>query len=105
MAVLLLGAAPATAANARSLDAVAQVIERTVTIPGTAWGIDTKANQVLITVDSSVKGARLATVRAAVQRFGTSARLEFAAGTFELKITGGDAIYGSKYRCSLGFNV
>jgi streptogrisin B len=31
--------------------------------------------------------------------------LEFAAGTFELKITGGDPIYGSKYRCSLGFNV
>ena len=27
------------------------------------------------------------------------------AGTFHPDITGGDAIYGSKYRCSLGFNV
>jgi len=105
IAVLLLTAAPASAANARSLDALAQVLERTVTVPGTAWGIDTQTNQVLVTVDSTVQGARLATVRAAVHRLGTSARLEFASGTFEVKINGGDAIYGSKYRCSLGFNV
>jgi streptogrisin B len=105
IAVLLLAAAPATAASSRSLDAVAQVIERSVTFPGTAWGIDTQRNQVLVTVDSTVKGARLATVRAAVQRLGTSARLESVAGTFDLRITGGDAIYGSRYRCSLGFNV
>jgi S1-C subfamily serine protease len=105
IAVLLLAAAPATAANARSLAAVVQVVERTVTFSGTAWGIDTQTSQVLITVDRTVKGARLATVRAAVQRLGTSARLEFAAGTFEARIAGGDPIYGSKYRCSLGFNV
>ena len=105
IAILLLAAAPVAARNETSLDAAVQALERTVTFPGTAWGVDTQRNQVVITVDSTVKGARLATVRAAVQRLGTSVRLAFAAGTFELKITGGDAIYGSKYRCSLGFNV
>jgi S1-C subfamily serine protease len=105
IAVLLFAAAPATASNARSLDVAVQVLERSVTFAGTAWGIDTQANQILVTVDRTVKGARLATVRAAVERLGSSARLEFAAGTFELKISGGDAIYGSRYRCSLGFNV
>ncbi len=105
IAALFLAAAPATASNARSLDAAMQVFERSVTFAGTAWGIDSQTNQVVVTVDSTVKGARLATVRAAVERIGTSARLEFAAGTFEVKINGGDAIYGSRYRCSLGFNV
>jgi streptogrisin B len=60
---------------------------------------------VLVTVDSSVSGARLASVRAAVRQAGASARLEFAAGAFRTEISGGDAIFGSKYRCSLGFNV
>jgi streptogrisin B len=105
IAILLLAAAPAAARDGTSLDAAVQALERTVTFPGTAWGIDSQSNQVLVTVDSTVKGTRLATVKAAVQRIGTSARLEFAAGTFQVKITGGDAIFGSKYRCSLGFNV
>ena len=105
IAILLLGAAPAAARNGTSLDAAVQALERTVTFPGTAWGIDSQRNQVLVTVDSTVQGTRLATVKAAVQRIGTSARLEFAAGTFRVTITGGEAIFGSRYRCSLGFNV
>jgi S1-C subfamily serine protease len=105
IAILLLAAAPAAARNGTSLDAAVQALERTVTFPGTAWGIDSQRNQVLVTVDRTVKGTRLAAVKAAVQRIGTSARLEFAAGTFKVEITGGDAIFGSKYRCSLGFNV
>jgi streptogrisin B len=105
VAVLLFAAAPAAAGHGASLDATARSLDRALDFPGTAWGIDAQRNQVIVTVDSSVKGARLATVRAAVQRAGTSARLEFARGTFKVEITGGDAIYGSRYRCSLGFNV
>jgi S1-C subfamily serine protease len=105
IAILLFAAAPAAARNGTSLSAAARTIDRAVTFPGTAWGIDSQRNQVVVTVDSTVKGARLAAVRVAVQHAGTSARLAFAAGTFRTEITGGDAIYGSKYRCSLGFNV
>jgi S1-C subfamily serine protease len=105
VAALLLAATPAAATSRASLQAAVRIIERTVTFAGTAWGIDTRSDQVLVTVDSTVKGARLAAVKAAIQRTGGSARLAFAAGRFELKISGGDAIFGSKYRCSLGFNV
>ena len=105
IAVLLLAAAPATARNGASLGATLRDLDHSAAFAGTAWGVDTQRNQVVVTVDSSVQGRRLAAVRAAVQRAGASARLEFAAGTFRLEITGGDAIFGSKYRCSLGFNV
>lgn len=105
VAAFLLAATPAAASNRVSLRSAMQMVERSVTFPGTAWGIDTQRNQVLVTVDSSVTGGRLAAVRAAVQRTGGSARLEFAAGRFEVTIAGGDAIFGSRYRCSLGFNV
>jgi hypothetical protein len=68
-------------------------------------GIDTRRNEVVVTVDGTVSGARLAAVRGAVQRLAGSARLRVAAGTFKAEITGGDAIFGSRFRCSLGFNV
>jgi S1-C subfamily serine protease len=69
-------------------------------------GVDTRSNEVLVTVDSTVKGVRLAQVEAAVTRYGVTARLQTVAGTFALDgVIGGDAIYGSRYRCSLGFNV
>jgi len=102
---LLLAATPATAAGRPSLDAALQRLDRTIAFPGTAWGVDARSGQVVVTVDSTVKGATLSSVRAAVQRLGGAARLEFAAGAFHLDISGGDAIYGSKYRCSLGFDV
>jgi S1-C subfamily serine protease len=102
---LLFAAAPAAASNGTSLDAAIQTLDRTVAFPGTAWGIDPATQRVLVTVDSTVRGARLASVRAAVQRLGTMGQLAFVSGTFSLEISGGDAIYGSKYRCSLGFNV
>jgi S1-C subfamily serine protease len=102
---VLLTATPATANTRSSLDAALQRLDRTIAYPGTAWGVDTRSGQVVVTVDSSVGGARLSSVRAAVQRLGGAARLEFVAGTFHVDISGGDAIYGSRYRCSLGFDV
>jgi len=102
---LLLAATPVLARDGASADSAMQALERTIAFPGTAWGVDARTGQVVVTVDGTVKGAQLASVRSAVQRLGTTARLEFAAGTFHLDITGGDAIYGSRYRCSLGFNV
>lgn len=105
VAALFLAASPAAATAPTSLDATMQVLDRTIAFPGTAWGIDSARHQILVTVDSSVSGARLASVKSTVRRLGAAARLEFATGTFQLDVSGGDAIYGSKYRCSLGFNV
>lgn len=74
-------------------------------IPGTSWAVDPVTNQVLVTVDSTVTGAKLAKVRSGLARYGSAVRLTEASGAFHPDISGGDAIYGGQYRCSLGFNV
>lgn len=102
---LLVTASPAAARSDTSLDGAIQALDRSVAFGGIAWGVDARARQVVVTVDSTVKGAQLNSVQSLVQRLGVVARIEHAAGTFHLDISGGDAIYGSRYRCSLGFDV
>ena len=106
IAVLLLAAAPATASGRPSVNAALAAIERAIPFAGAAWGVDTRANQILVTVDSTVTGARLAEGEGSGPGPRRRGAAEFAAGTFtSYAVIGGDAIYGSKYRCSLGFNV
>jgi len=88
-----------------TLAAATSTLEATARIAGTAWSVDPVTNQVLVSVDSSVTGARLAQVEVAVAALGDAARIEYVAGTFSRLINGGDAIYSSGGRCSLGFNV
>jgi streptogrisin D len=73
--------------------------------PGTAFAIDPVSNQVVVTADSTVTGAKLDAVKATVAKLGSAARLETVAGTLSTTISGGDAIYAGGSRCSLGFNV
>jgi streptogrisin D len=73
--------------------------------PGTAFAVDPVSNQVVVTADSTVTGAKLAAVKATVAKLGDSARLESVSGKLSTFISGGDAIYVSGARCSLGFNV
>jgi streptogrisin D len=73
--------------------------------PGTAFAVDPMSNQVVVTVDSTVTGAKLAAVRATVAKLGDAARIESTPGTLSTEISGGDAIYAGGSRCSLGFNV
>jgi streptogrisin D len=91
--------------SAAQLQAAGTALSSSASIPGTAWAVDPASNQVLVSVDSSVKGSRLATVKAVVAKLGSTARLQTVAGTFSPKISGGTAIYSGAYRCSLGFNV
>lgn len=106
VAALVLATAPAIASGRPTADAAQAALERAIPFAGTAIGIDSATNQVVVTIDSSVTGAHLASTRAAVSSFGSEARLEVVAGTFQTDAAiGGDAIYGTKYRCSLGFNV
>jgi len=103
-AALVLASLPAAVSARPSVDAALRALDRGVAFPGVAYGV--AGNQVLVTVDSTVKGANLAGVRAIAQRFGATMRVETVAGVFRsLAIGGGDAIYGSRYRCSLGFSV
>ncbi|BFV60510.1 S1 family peptidase [Kitasatospora sp. CMC57] len=87
------------------LAAATAELDRSATVPGTAWAVDPVTNQVLLSVDESVNGSSFAQVRQAAQRLGAAVRVEQVAGRFSTKLAGGDAIYGGGYRCSLGFNV
>ncbi|MFF9853202.1 S1 family peptidase [Streptomyces litmocidini] len=74
-------------------------------VAGTAWRVDTATGKVVVTADSTVSQAEIARIK---HRAGTNAgalRIERTPGTFNKLISGGDAIYASSWRCSLGFNV
>ncbi|MEU6994288.1 S1 family peptidase [Streptomyces sp. NPDC046465] len=72
-------------------------------VAGTAWGIDAQTKQVVVTADSTVSASEIAELKAAA---GADAlKIERTPGTFQKYISGGDAIYASSWRCSLGFNV
>jgi len=100
------GATPRIVSHtATQLDAVMTDLARTATIPGTAWAVDPVTNQVLVSIDPSVTGRNLTRLTAALARQGDAVRVEPLAATFTTRLSGGDAIYGGQYRCSLGFNV
>src|SRR5437764_389860 len=91
--------------SATTLQASMAALDRSAAIPGTSWGVDTAAHQVVVTADSTVTGAKLDQLKAAMAKLGSTARLERTAGTMTPFIAGGDAITGGGFRCSLGFNV
>ena len=107
----------AAAAGLRAAGAQARVVSRSsqqldqlmaridAGVAGTAWAVDPVSNQVVVSVDSTVRGASLAALKSAVAGTGGAARIQPVAGTIRPLISGGDAIYGGQFRCSLGFNV
>ncbi|HEX8095520.1 S1 family peptidase [Jatrophihabitans sp.] len=99
------GPASAGTHSSAALANVVRALDKQARIPGTAWSVDSATSQVVVSLDQSVTGAKLARVTAVVSQFGTAVRTERVAGTFHKYISGGDAIYGGQYRCSLGFNV
>jgi streptogrisin D len=105
-AVRAAGAVPKTVAlSGARLQQATAALERTAKVPGTAWNVDPATDQVVLSVDSSVTGARLVQVTSAAKQLGSAVRMNYVPGVFSKKISGGDAIYGGQYRCSLGFNV
>ncbi|MCZ0989966.1 S1 family peptidase [Streptomyces diastatochromogenes] len=74
-------------------------------IGGTAWAVDSKTNRVVVTVDSTVSKAEIAKIKQQAGGNAGALAIKHTSGKFKKLISGGDAIYGGSYRCSLGFNV
>ncbi|MGV9357178.1 S1 family peptidase [Streptomyces misionensis] len=74
-------------------------------VPGTAWAVDPATNRLVVTVDSTVSQAEIAKIKKQAGTDAGALTIKHTAGTFKPLISGGDAIYGGQYRCSLGFNV
>jgi streptogrisin D len=105
-AVRAAGAVPKTVAfSGAQLAEATSTLASTAKVPGTAWAVDPATDQVVLSVDSTVTGAKLVQVTNAAKQLGSAVRINYVPGVFSTKIAGGDAIYGGQYRCSLGFNV
>ncbi|WP_230686874.1 S1 family peptidase [Catellatospora vulcania] len=89
--------------STKQLDRLMAALDRGVV--GTAWSVDPVGNQIVVDVDSTVTGARYSGLAQAVAHSGGAARIQSVAGRLTPTIAAGDAVYGSQYRCSLGFNV
>ncbi|MFD7443176.1 S1 family peptidase [Streptomyces sp. NPDC059909] len=74
-------------------------------VAGTAWHIDKATNTLVVTADSTVSRAEIARIKQEAGTNATALRIERTPGTFSKLISGGDAIYATSWRCSLGFNV
>lgn len=102
-------AAPATAhADAgfsadRLASAGASVLRADVA--GTAWHTDPATGTLVVTADSTVSTADLARIRREAGADAGALRIERTPGKLTKLLSGGDAIYASGWRCSLGFNV
>jgi streptogrisin D len=104
--VLAAGAVPKLVTRTGAqLAKATDALNATARIPGTAWSVDVATNQVLVSFDATVTGAKLDQLRTAVASLGDAVRMESVAGVFTTRISGGDAIFGGQFRCSLGFNV
>ncbi|GAA1871491.1 S1 family peptidase [Myceligenerans crystallogenes] len=103
------GAVPASAdspdrlpATASQLAAAHGAVDRSG-VDGVAWYTDAASGKVVVTADASVTAADIARIR---QEAGAGRiTVQRTSGTFTPLLSAGDAIYGSGYRCSLGFNV
>jgi len=74
-------------------------------VRGIAWHVDEASDQVVVTADRTVSKAEMATVKRSAGSDAAAVRVEHASGVFRPLIGAGDAIFGSRHRCSLGFNV
>ncbi|WP_282701534.1 S1 family peptidase [Streptomyces sp. CC219B] len=94
---------PTTFSSAQLKNASNSVLKADV--PGTAWAVDSKTNRVVVTVDSTVSPAEINKIRQQAGANADALTIKKTPGKLQKYIGGGDAIYASSWRCSLGFNV
>lgn len=90
-----------TAAEAKA--AGSAVLEADVA--GTAWYVDKATNTLVVTADSTVSQAEISKIKSTAGANADAIEIKRTPGKINKLISGGDAIYASSWRCSLGFNV
>ncbi|MFI0818365.1 S1 family peptidase [Streptomyces sp. NPDC021098] len=74
-------------------------------VAGTAWYVDKATNTLVVTADSTVSQSEIAKIKDAAGSNADAIEVKRTSGKIQKLISGGDAIYASSWRCSLGFNV
>ncbi|MEU9360836.1 S1 family peptidase [Streptomyces sp. NPDC048301] len=107
LAALAVPAANASQSGTYSADQLGAAGEAVLAadVAGTAWNVEPSTGRLVVTVDSTVTQAEIDTIKKSAGANAGALRIERTPGTFSKLISGGDAIYASSWRCSLGFNV
>ncbi|MGW0768423.1 S1 family peptidase [Streptomyces sp. NPDC002676] len=90
------------------LDGIKTKLDAAFRTPGTMWGVDIPANQVVVRADSTVRARDFAALKKFVAPYGNAARVIRIAGKTERAagaINGGDYIENGVVSCSYGFTV
>jgi streptogrisin D len=102
-------AAPSPAATTPAAHTAAQLaaartsLDRAGRLVGTAWAV--VGGHVVVDVFDNASTATVSRVTGLARSSAGAIQLHRTPGALSRRIAGGDAIYGSSYRCSLGFNV
>lgn len=106
LALILPSAAPAATRQVSKgqLSAASAAVEKSG-VGGVAWYVDAAADRVVVTADGSVSADDVATIKREAGTAASAIRIQRAPGKFRPLVSAGDAIYGTRFRCSLGFNV
>ena len=90
--------------GASQLAAVSAAVDRSG-VDGIAWYVDAASDRVVVTADRTVSAIEVATIKRSAGGGAGAVQVKRATGVFAPLLSGGDAIYGGNFRCSLGFNV
>jgi streptogrisin B len=106
LALIMPSAAPAATRQVSKgqLSAASTAVEKSG-VGGVAWYVDAAADRVVVTADTSVSAGDVATIKRQAGAAASAIRIDRVPGVFRPLVSAGDAIYGTRYRCSLGFNV
>jgi hypothetical protein len=74
-------------------------------VPGTAWALDYKSNEVVVRGDSTVSASDWSRLTDVAEGIGGFVRMERTGGTFTTRVNGAQPILSTAGRCSAGFNV
>ncbi|MFI9722547.1 S1 family peptidase [Streptomyces sp. NPDC052396] len=95
----------ARAASTGALTSARRALDAEAAIPGTAWVTDPVAHRVVVTVDPTVTGTRMARLKRVAARLGDTVLVRRTTTRLSRLLAGGDAIWGRSARCSAAFNV
>lgn len=91
--------------NLNELKAATATLKAAPTVPGTAWSVDYRTNQVVVQADSTVSKDDWSKLTQVASGIGGFVKMERAKGEFTTRINGALPILSTTGRCSAGFNV
>ncbi|MFH8977853.1 S1 family peptidase [Streptomyces sp. NPDC017890] len=88
-----------------ALKSAARALRSAPRVPGTAWALDYRSNEVVVRGDSTVSGSDWSRLTGVARDIGEFVRMERTDGTFTTRLNGAEPILSTAGRCSAGFNV